>query len=127
MTGWRACRRCGCYEPFAGKTDLCCYTTNGGECVFEDQTTEENNATDEAYGKGDGIGELRVDMDLTAGYEPDVQKIDASTTTTKGNTKKRRATKEILSEETDREKGNGGKESRMRRWEIPGRGNDRGR
>ena len=102
---WRACQRCGCYEPFVGKTDLCCYATNGTECVFDDEMTEEKKPTKESCGKRGGSGELRVDMDLTTGYEPEEQTPDVETTPPRGKTKKRRATKEILRDATDRQKG----------------------
>ena len=31
----RACFKCGCYEPLAGMTDLCCRVTTGQDCQFD--------------------------------------------------------------------------------------------
>ena len=36
-SGFRICQNCGCYEPFAGMTDLCCRTTHGQDCDFGDE------------------------------------------------------------------------------------------
>ena len=58
-------------NPLREKTDLCCRVTSGGECVFEEEEVGETKKMAEGDTKGDGIGELRVDMDLTTGYEPD--------------------------------------------------------
>ena len=32
---FRVCNRCGCYEPFAGATDECCFTRYGEHCQFD--------------------------------------------------------------------------------------------
>ena len=32
----RLCRKCGCYERFAGLTDICCRVVDGRDCEFED-------------------------------------------------------------------------------------------
>ena len=42
-THWRACRRCGCFEPFAGLTEECCANTLGLACSFVEGSIEDED------------------------------------------------------------------------------------
>ena len=42
-THWRACRRCGCFEPFAGLTEECCANTSGLACSFVEGSIEDED------------------------------------------------------------------------------------
>ena len=37
-TGTRYCRICGCLEPFANRTEECCWQVHGKTCKFDDET-----------------------------------------------------------------------------------------
>ena len=53
MDAVRACMKCGCYEPFAGRTDECCREMTNEKCVFKGKgTAEKGNKKRKTTGGG---------------------------------------------------------------------------